>query len=55
MRGVPCHALFSTRSAVCTRNGYPVVQRQQLQFLTERFYNNPRPFYGFEQGAVGRA
>jgi hypothetical protein len=30
-----------------------VVQRQQLQFLTERFYNNPRPFYGFEQtGAV---
>ena len=36
-----------------TRNGYPVVQRQQLQFLTERFYNNPRPFYGFEeQGAV---
>ena len=30
-----------------------VVQRQQLQFLEERFYNNPRPFYGFEkQGAV---
>ena len=29
------------------------MQRQQLQFLTERFYNNPRPFYGFEQqGAV---
>jgi hypothetical protein len=27
--------------------------RQQVQFLTERFYNNPRPFYGFEeQGAV---
>ena len=36
-----------------TRNGYPVVMRQQVQFLTERFYNNPRPFYGFEeQGAV---
>ncbi|MGH9659975.1 MAG: HEAT repeat domain-containing protein, partial [Bryobacteraceae bacterium] len=35
------------------RNGYPVVQRQPLQFLAERFYNNPRPFYGFEtQGAV---
>ena len=30
-----------------------VHQRQQLQFLTERFYNNPRPFYGFEkEGAV---
>jgi hypothetical protein len=29
------------------------VQREELQFLTERFYNNPRPFYGFEQdGAV---
>lgn len=27
--------------------------RQQVQFLSERFYNNPRPFYGFEaQGAV---
>ena len=39
--------------ALRDRNGYPVVQRQQLQFLTERFYNNPRPFYGFEQtGAV---
>jgi hypothetical protein len=36
-----------------TRNGYLVVMRQQVQFLSERFYNNPRPFYGFEaQGAV---
>ena len=26
---------------------------QQLKFLSDRFYNNPRPFYGFEQdGAV---
>lgn len=52
---VACHAThFSQRAQLyATRNGYPVVQRQQLQFLSERFYNNPRPFYGFEQeGAV---
>ncbi len=52
---VACHAThFPLRAQLyATRNGYPVVQRQQLQFLTERFYNNPRPFYGFEDsGAV---
>jgi len=52
---VACHAThFPLRAQLyATRNGYPVVQRQQLQFLTERFYNNPRPFYGFEeQGAA---
>jgi hypothetical protein len=52
---VACHAThFPLRAQLyATRNGYPVVQRQQLQFLTERFYNNPRPFYGFEgTGAV---
>src|SRR5205085_10094201 len=52
---VACHAThFPLRAQLYgTRNGYPVVQRQQLQFLTERFYNNPRPFYGFESaGAV---
>lgn len=52
---VACHAThFPLRAQLyAARNGYPVVQRQQLQFLTERFYNNPRPFYGFEgQGAV---
>ena len=52
---VGCHAThFPLRAQLyAARNGYPVVQRQQLQFLTERFYNNPRPFYGFEeQGAV---
>ena len=52
---VACHVThFPMRAALyAARNGYPVVQRQQLQFLTERFYNNPRPFYGFEQtGAV---
>jgi hypothetical protein len=52
---VACHAThFPLRAQLyATRNGYPVVERQQLQFLTERFYNNPRPFYGFEeQGAA---
>ena len=52
---VGCHTThFPLRAQLyATRNGYPVIQRQQLQFLTERFYNNPRPFYGFEeQGAV---
>ena len=52
---VGCHpSHFSQRAQLyAAKNGYPVVQRQQLQFLSERFYNNPRPFYGFEQrGAV---
>jgi hypothetical protein len=52
---VACHPThFSLRAQLyAVKNGYPVVQRQQVQFLTERFYNNPRPFYGFEQqGAV---
>lgn len=50
---VACHAThFPLRAQLyATRNGYRVTQRQQLQFLTERFYNNPRPFYGFEQTA----
>ena len=52
---VGCHTThFPLRAQMyATRNGYPVVERQQVQFLIERFYNNPRPFYGFEeQGAV---
>jgi hypothetical protein len=52
---VGCHTThFPQRAQLyAARNGYPVVQRQQLQFLSERFYNNPRPFYGFEaQGAT---
>ena len=52
---VGCHpSHFSQRAALYAAvNGYPVHQRQQLQFLSERFYNNPRPFYGFEnEGAV---
>jgi hypothetical protein len=52
---VACHVShFSQRAQLYAAvNGYPVVQRQQLKFLSDRFYNNPRPFYGFEQdGAV---
>jgi hypothetical protein len=48
---VGCHVThFPLRAQMyATRNGYPVVMRQQVQFLSERFYNNSRPFYGFEQ------
>ena len=52
---VGCHPThFSQRAQLyAARNGYAIAQRQQLQFLAERFYNNPRPFYGFEvEGAT---
>jgi len=52
---VACHVShFSQRAQLYAAvNGYPVVQREELKFLSDRFYNNPRPFYGFEQdGAV---
>ena len=52
---VACHPThFSQRAQLyAVQNGYAVHERQQLQFLSERFYNNPRPFYGFEhEGAV---
>jgi hypothetical protein len=52
---VGCHTThFPLRGALyALRDGYAPVQREELQFLTERFYNNPRPLYGFEeQGAV---
>lgn len=52
---VACHPThFSQRAQLyALRNGYAVTGRQQLQFLAERFYNNPRPFYGYEeQGAT---
>jgi len=52
---VACHTThYPLRAQLyALRNGYPIVERQQVQFLTERFYNNPRPFYGFEDtGAV---
>jgi HEAT repeat protein len=45
---VACHPThFALRAQLyALQNGYPVRERPQLQFLTERFYNNPRPFYG---------
>ena len=52
---VGCHpSHYSQRAQLYSiANGYPLVQRAQLQFLQERFANNPRPFYGFEDhGAV---
>jgi len=51
---VACHTThYPLRAQMyALRNGYPIVERQQVQFLTERFYNNPRPFYGFEDAGV---
>ncbi|MBI2689291.1 MAG: HEAT repeat domain-containing protein [Acidobacteria bacterium] len=52
---VACHATHFTQRGqlYALRNGYAVHYPQQLSFLAERFYNNPRPFYGFEaEGAV---
>ncbi len=52
---VSCHPThFTQRAALyALRNGYPVHQKEQLRFLTERFYNNPRPLPGYEEdGAV---
>jgi HEAT repeat protein len=52
---VGCHTShFSQRAQLyALANGYALNQRPQLQFLEERFFNNPRPFYGFEkEGAV---
>ena len=52
---VACHATHFTQRAqlYAVRQGYNVHYPHQLSFLAERFYNNPRPFYGFEaEGAV---
>ena len=52
---VACHPThFTLRAALyANRQGYPIPQREQLDFLVERFYNNPRPLFGFEaEGAV---
>jgi HEAT repeat protein len=45
---IACHAThFSTRAGLTAKqNGYAVMKRSSLQFLTERLENNPRPFYG---------
>jgi hypothetical protein len=52
---VACHATHFTQRGqlYAMRQGYAVHYPHQLSFLAERFYNNPRPFYGFEaDGAV---
>ncbi|MDX2267988.1 MAG: HEAT repeat domain-containing protein [Bryobacter sp.] len=52
---VACHVTHFTQRAqlYATRQGYAVHQKNALAFMTERFYNNPRPLFGFEkQGAV---
>jgi hypothetical protein len=53
---IACHPThFSTRAELfAAASGYPVRQRQSLLFLTERLYNNPRPFYGHPQAAWAR-
>jgi hypothetical protein len=53
---IACHPThFTTRAAVFANdNGYPIRQRPSLQFLSERLYNNPRPFYGHPQAAWAR-
>lgn len=52
---VACHVTHFTQRGqlYAARQGYGVELRSSLQFLSERFYNNPRPLFGFEdQGAV---
>jgi hypothetical protein len=45
---IACHPTqFTTRGYLTTvQNGYPPTQRQALEFLTDRIYNNARPLYG---------
>lgn len=52
---VACHPTHFTLRAqlYANRHGYATHYPSQLAFLAERFYNNPRPLYGFEkEGAV---
>ncbi len=51
-----CHPThFSTRGAVISMsNGFPARRRPALRFLTERLYNNPRPFYGHPEAHWAR-
>lgn len=53
---IACHPThFTTRGAlIAAENGHPIRQRAPLLFLTERLYNNPRPFYGHPQAAWAR-
>ncbi len=52
---VACHVShFSpARADVRHTQRLPDCPAAEVQFLTERFYNNPRPFYGFEERRSG--
>ncbi|MDE3180111.1 MAG: HEAT repeat domain-containing protein, partial [Acidobacteriota bacterium] len=45
---IACHpSQFTTRGELTAiRNGYAPTQRQALEFITDRLYNNARPLYG---------
>jgi cellulose synthase operon protein C len=45
---IACHPTqFTTRGYLTAiHNGYPPTQREPLEFLTDRIYNNARPLYG---------
>ena len=45
---IACHpAQFTTRGYLtAVKNGYAPTQRAQLEFFTDRIYNNARPLYG---------
>ena len=53
---IACHPThFTTRANLAAQaNGYPIRMRKEIQFLTERLYNNPRPFYGFPEASWSR-
>jgi hypothetical protein len=53
---IACHAThFTSRGElIAKQNGYPVLKRPQLEFLAERLYNNPRPFYGHSEATWAR-
>ena len=53
---VACHAThFPLRAELTAKqNGYTIQKRAAVQFLTERFYNTTRPFYGFPEASWTR-
>lgn len=53
---IACHPTQFTLRAhmIAVANGYPVRRREQVEFLTERLYNSPRPFYGHPQADWAR-
>ncbi|HEX4948407.1 MAG TPA: HEAT repeat domain-containing protein, partial [Blastocatellia bacterium] len=53
---VACHAThFPLRAELTAKaNGYTIQKRAAVQFLTERFYNTTRPFYGHPEASWTR-